>query len=341
MAKVVFIDTDYKYGYHISKFPTFLETFKSFEDIQIPFNCFQIYIANSRGFSLAKFELNDLLQTNKFLKEREWYLCIHGSLLYNFCGAIDHKKNSKFDYLIGKYCSGLTRELDVGAGLGAGVVIHPGSCKEKEKGLETIGKCMVYCLTCETPEIKALAKAKKIKVKEALKLRKVILENAAGEGTKLAVTLEEISKILSYIPKHLHDQVKVCIDTAHAFGAGLYKWGDPKEVKRFYSDFEKIIGLEYLEVFHLNDSRRSEKKSQNAPFGSRKDRHENLGLGYIFEGEGNEGLKEFFAQAKKRKIPIIGEPPGKTEDGNEGPRSVRDWDYVVELLKDEEYPLEF
>lgn len=329
-AKVIFIDTDYKYGFHIPKLSTFCETFEAIHQDNKPYSCFQLYISNSRGFSLAKFELEDLMRTKYYLNRMQWSLFIHGNLLYNFCGSVKHKKDPKFDYCIQRCCTGLTRELDVGAVLGAGVVIHPGSCKEKEEGMKTIAKCIIHCLTCVTPSIKLFANKSGLKVNEALKLRKVILENAAGEGTKLAVTLKEIATIISYIPDNLKDQVKVCIDTAHAFGAGLYKWGNPEEVKRFYSDFEKIIGLKHLELFHLNDSKKSEKKSQNAPFGSRKDRHENLGLGYIFEN-GNEGLKEFFFQAKKREIPIIGETP--IED--------IDWYYMSKLLNETREPLEF
>ena len=54
------------------------------------------------------------------------------------------------------------------------------------------------------------------------------MENAAGEGNKIASTLEEMRDIIEEVPVNLRPQVKVCIDTAHAFGAGLYQWGDPK-----------------------------------------------------------------------------------------------------------------
>ena len=153
--------------------------------------------------------------------------------------------------------------------------------------------------------------------------------------------MEDIRDILKEVPDNLRSQVKVCIDTAHGYGAGIYQWGDPSEITKFYKDFDKIVGLEYLEVFHLNDSRRSEKKANNAYFGSKKDRHENLGLGYIFDDSNgvSEGLKEFFLQAYKRKIPIIGEPPSKTDAGDEGPGWLRDWPYVCDLLKDTKYPI--
>ena len=69
-----------------------------------------------------------------------------------------------------------------------------------------------------------------------------------------------------------------------------------------------------------------------------------MGLGYIFDKRENnrsEALKEFFIQASCRGISIIGEPPEKTDSGEEGPAGgKRDLDYIVDLLKDSEYPLE-
>ena len=332
-VEVSFVNTDYRWGFHIrKKSPSFLRSLQ--ENSQVEFNCFQIYLSNSRSGSLPKFDLEDLLKCREYIRKRLWYLCIHGNLLYNFCGSTKHKKDPKFDFNIRRYCNGLVRELDIGVALGAGVVIHPGSCKEKTSGIETIAKCLAFCLTKETPEIRKVSRSLGITISDALSKRKVILENASGAGTQIAVTLEEISEIILNVPENLRKQVKVCVDTAHAFGAGLYRWGEPQEVKRFYKDFQRIIGLEYLEVFHLNDSRKSEKKSLNAYFGSRKDRHENLGLGYIFSEDGLKGLKEFFLQAKERRIPIIGEPPARTEHGSLGPGGRRDWPFVADLLGD-------
>ena len=340
MAIIVFKDTDYKYGFHVTKQSTLTKTVQRVT--RMPFTAFQTCIANPRGKSIPQFDVDDVIKAKKLLDEKELYMCVHGSLVYNLAGSVTHRDDPYFSRKCESTCVALTGELDVCAGLGCGVVVHPGSCKKKKEGIVTIGKMIENVLTRNSAASKKLAKGLGISVNEFKKQRKIILENAAGEGNKIASTLEDIRDIIEEVPANLRPQVKVCIDTAHAFGAGLYKWGDLKEVNRFYKDFNRIVGLNYLEVFHLNDSRRSEKKANNAYFGSKKDRHENLGIGYIFDdfdGVRTDGLKEFFRQAYKRKIPIIGEPPGKTDAGGEGPGGLRDWYYVCDLLKYTKYPL--
>jgi len=341
---VNFINTDYRWGFHISKsFPSLLRTFESYQDA--PFSCFQIYVS-TRGWTLPEYSNIDLLKTRALLEEIHAYLCIHGNLLYNLCGSVKHKDDPRYHFKLRSVRGCLTRELDIGVALGAGVVVHPGSCKNKKQGIQTIAESITHCLTVKTPKGKSLAKDMGLSEKDFCRKRKIILENAAGEGTKLAVTLDEIASIIKQVPKHLHSQVKVCIDTAHAFGAGLYRWGDPKEVRRFYQDFNRVVGLKHLEVFHLNDSRASDKKSRDAPFGSRKDRHEYLGKGYIFgsvtdpkDTSNLEGLKEFFFQARDRHIPVIGEPPGLDWNGNPGLGCIREWAFGACLLADVKPPL--
>lgn len=327
------IDTRYKYGYHVNKKRSLAYTVQSVLDR--PVTAFQVCIASPRGKAKPKLDMDvvdDILKTRELLysHHKGLYMVVHGSLCYNLCGAVDHRDDPKFTTKVESTCNGLTGELDIGAALEIGIVVHIGSCKKKEKGMHTIAKIIENVLTRDSPESKILAKELKISVGKFKKRRMIILENAAGEGSKIGSILEDIGEIYSLLSKDLIPQVKVCIDTQHAFGAGLYHWGDPKEVRRFYTDFDKIIGLKHLEVFHLNDSR--------VPFNSHKDRHENLGLGYIFE-DGDEGLIEFFKQARRRQIPIIGEPPKKSADGGDGPGGLQDWPYVCDLLEGTKYPL--
>ncbi len=328
MTTITFINTDYKIGNHIKKVDKSLfKTFTHYKDV--PFSCFQIFVS-ARSWTLPKYQNDDLIKAGNLIKEMLRYLCIHGNLIYNLCGSVKHKKDPEFQMKLSRVRKCLTEELDICVPLGAGVVVHPGSCKDTRAGLKTIAKTIEYCLELTTEKAKSLAEDMGTTLKKFKSRRKIILENAAGEGTKLAVTFEQIASIIDLVPDHLQCQVKVCIDTAHAFGAGLYKW-TPQDIKRFYSDFDDIIGLQYLEVFHLNDSR--------VPFGSKKDRHEYLGVGYIFKNN-SEGLKEFFFQARDRGIPIIGEPPAKDHLGNKGLGYRREWKYIVDLLSDADQPLE-
>lgn len=344
---VCFIDSDYKYGYHSPKYPTLEKTVEEMSDK--PMTAMQIYISNGRSKAPPKCDPVDISRARKLLRKYDLYLVIHGCLLYNLAGTTNHRKDSNFHSSLKSTCTGLIGELDIGAGLGAGVVVHMGSCKDKEKGRYTMARTIEHVLTANSPNSKILAKTLSISPEEFKKRRKIILENSAGEGEKLGSTLKDIGDIISQVDENVRDQVKVCIDTAHGFGAGMCDWGIPSEIDRFYSEFEKYIGLDHLEVFHLNDSRQSTKKGDDAFFGSKKDRHENLGKGYVFgdkhgshseEGSRMEGLKYFLLQARKHCIPMIGEPPGKTKHGEGAPGGRRDWGLVCELLESTEYPLE-
>ncbi len=121
---------------------------------------------------------------------------------------------------------------------------------------------------------------------------KIILEMTAGQGSELGYQIEELSEIYKAIND---ERVKICIDTAHAFGGG-YDLRDKKETSSFIEGIDKIIGLQNVACVHFNDS----KKHLN----SRVDRHEDIGQGTI----GINGLKNFFKEMIKRtkkEIPFI------------------------------------
>lgn len=345
---ISFIDTDYCYGFHVLKRPTLVKTAEYIVK-NLPFNAIQTYISNSRSRAPPKCDIDDVIKAGKILKKYIVKPCIHACLLYNLAGITNHKKDPKFHSALTATRQGLTAELDIGAGMCAGVVVHIGSCVDRDKGIHTISKTIEHVLTVDTDYSKKFSKKLNITQPQFKKRRKIILENSAREGHKLGGVLEDIRDIIQGVKKEFWSQIKVCIDTAHAFGAGIYDWGKVSEVKRFYSDFDKIIGLEHLEMFHLNDSMCSKYKRKNAPFGSKKDRHQNLGLGYIFgDGIGDkikldksrlDGLKEFLEQARKRKLMVIGEPPSKDEHGHPGLGGRRDWGYVCNLLKNTKHPL--
>lgn len=348
-TQLVFRDTDYRYGFHCTKHPTYAKTVREVAE-GLPYSAFQIYVSNGRAYSLPEYNLRDLEEARHVLEFYDLDLYVHGCLLHNLCGAAKHRKDPKFDSALKRTIDGLTAETDIVAGLGGvGVVVHPNSCHDAKKGLFTASKTIEAVLTKNTVASGELAKSLGITQKEFKRRRRVILENSAQEGSKRGGTLEELAEMINGVDESVRDQVSVCIDTAHAFGAGIYDWGKPSEVRRFYEDFERIVGLRYLKVFHLNDSRCSEKKGSNAYFGSKKDRHENLGLGWIFsdevagetdEGSRNEGLKEFLLQAREHGIAIIGEPPATAADGGPGLGRRRDWGVVCQTLEDTEYPLE-
>lgn len=98
----------------------------------------------------------------------------------------------------------------------------------------------------------------------------ILIENTAGQGSSLGSSFEEISYILSN-SRH-GASMGVCYDTSHAFAAGY----DMRNIEAFngtLTKFDKIVGLNRLKYFHLNDSKKE--------CGSRVDRHEHIGKGKI------------------------------------------------------------
>jgi len=127
---------------------------------------------------------------------------------------------------------------------------------------------------------------------------RLLMELTAGQGTVLGSTFEEMAELLARIPAEQQSRVGVCLDTAHVFAAGY-------DLASVFDDvmtrFDDVIGLGRLGLFHLNDSKE--------PLGSRKDRHELIGLGKIGEG----AFRRIMTDQRFAHIPKVLETP-KGED---------------------------
>lgn len=124
-----------------------------------------------------------------------------------------------------------------------------------------------------------------------------IIENAGNN--KIGKDIEEIRTIIEEVGS---DRVKVCLDTCHLHAAG-YDLRTEILTDFFLDDFEKKIGLNKLEVFHINDSRDE--------FGSGRDRHENLGEGRV----GTDVFRLLVNHPKVKHLPFIIETPGFQKKG--------------------------
>src|SRR3989338_132254 len=102
---------------------------------------------------------------------------------------------------------------------------------------------------------------------------KILLETTAGQGTNLGRNFEELAGIIDGIKEP--QRLGICFDTFHAYAAG-YDIKSAAGFKQCWDEFDKIIGLEKLLAFHLNDSK--------TVGDSRKDRHEHIGQGTIGQG---------------------------------------------------------
>lgn len=95
----------------------------------------------------------------------------------------------------------------------------------------------------------------------------ICLESMSGKGSELGRNFNELKYIIDNVKNnHL---LKICLDTCHLHDAGY----DLSDFDHVLNEFDGIIGLDYLKVFHINDSKNEK--------GAHKDRHANLGYGYI------------------------------------------------------------
>lgn len=123
----------------------------------------------------------------------------------------------------------------------------------------------------------------------------VLLEPMAGAGQVLCATVDDLAAYFEALEWHPH--VGVCLDTAHLFAAG-HDISTVEGMRSTLDHFGEAVGAERLKVVHGNDSK--------APCGSRRDRHENIGSGYI----GAKPFQELFRHPVTAGIPIILETPG-------------------------------
>ena len=125
---------------------------------------------------------------------------------------------------------------------------------------------------------------------------KLVIENAAGQGTNVGIKFEEIK----YIIDNINDKkrVGVCIDTQHAWASG-YDWRN--DFDQIWDDFESTVGMEHLVALHLNDSK--------SDLGSRVDRHENIGMGKL----GKKTFKSFMQEKRLEHLAGYLETPGGPE----------------------------
>src|SRR5690606_5173542 len=115
------------------------------------------------------------------------------------------------------------------------------------------------------------------------------LEITAGQGSSLGYRLEHLAEIIAQVDDP--SRPGVCLDTAHLLAAGYDFRG--RKYTAFRKEVEKIVGLERVKVLHLNDSKKD--------LGSRVDRHEHIGLGYV----GDDGFRPIVRDKAFKKIPKI------------------------------------
>ena len=177
------------------------------------------------------------------------------------------------------------------------LVLHPGSHVKftKEEGLNNIVSSLDEVIT------------------EDMKVH-ICLETMAGKGTELG-NLDEIKYIIDHVKNN--SSLMVCLDTCHLNDAGY----DLNNFDEFLKEFDEKIGIHRIGCVHINDSKNER--------GAHKDRHENIGLGYI----PFETLLSIIYHPALTEIPKILETPYVSENDDSKTKVYPPYRFEIEEIR--------
>jgi deoxyribonuclease-4 len=196
----------------------------------------------------------------------------HNSYLINIAAAAPPLREQSLAALIDEY--------DRAESLGLmGLVMHPGS----------------YTTGTEGEGLRLIAQG----LRTLLRTRRrggpmILLEHTAGQGTNLGHRFEHLATILELLDGS--PRVGVCLDSCHLLAAG-YDICSEDGYRKTFDAFARIVGIERIKAFHLNDSKK--------PCGSRVDRHEHIGKGCL----GLDPFRRLVNDARFTGLPMLLETP--------------------------------
>ncbi|MFA1014537.1 deoxyribonuclease IV [Dubosiella newyorkensis] len=224
---------------------------------------------NSKRVPIEKFKVEEakrLMEEHDFSMDR---VIIHAPYIINLANSM-RPETAEFGV---EFLQEELRRVDA---IGASVlVLHPGAHVKAgvEVGVEWIVNGLNQVLDQDDSNVV------------------IALETMAGKGSEIGSNFEELAKIREQI--HKKERIKICLDTCHIHDAGY----DLTAFDEVLDEFDSILGLENLAVLHINDSKNER--------GARKDRHENIGNGFI----GFETLAKIVHHPKLESITKILETP--------------------------------
>lgn len=234
-------------GAHMSIAGGYYKAVAAAADFQM--DCVQLFTKNNNQWNGKPLTDADIASFRQTLKDTGVGSPVaHDSYLINLASPDDTLWNKSID--------AFTIELERAEALGLiGVVMHPGShtTSTPEEGLARIvaGLDIVHQRTSGFQT-------------------ETLLETTAGQGSNLGHRFEHLKTILEGIANP--ERVGVCVDTCHIFAAG-YPLRSPEEYEQTMDEFDRIVGLDRIRAFHVNDSLKG--------CGSRVDRHAHIGHGEL------------------------------------------------------------
>jgi deoxyribonuclease IV len=199
------------------------------------------------------------------------FTCAHDSYLINLATADEVLRERSY--------ASFVAELERSRALGlTAVVTHPGNATDgdMERGLHQ-NAALIERALADVPGPTL-----------------VLLETTAGAGSVIGSRFEELATLRNAIAEPHRQRVGICLDTCHVYSAGY----DLRErFDEVIAEFDSVIGLEHLRLFHLNDSQK--------PFASRKDRHAEIGEGSL----GDEPFRRIMMDPRFTSVPKVLETP--------------------------------
>lgn len=195
---------------------------------------------------------------------------VHAPYIMNLANPSEDKRAFAVEFLV--------KEIKRTEALGAKhLVLHPGAHVKQgpEIGINYIAEGLNQAIE--------LTKNSKVCI---------ALETMAGKGTEVGRTFDELAAIIEKI--ECQDRISICYDTCHTHDAGYNVKEDFDSVLK---EFDEKIGINRIAVIHVNDSKNIK--------GAAKDRHENIGQGYI----GFDALNKVVHHPLLKNVPKILETP--------------------------------
>lgn len=182
------------------------------------------------------------------------------------------------------------------------MVLHPGSSVSitKEEGINNIINALNIILDNEYDVT-------------------ICLETMAGKGNEVGSNLLEIKNIINKI--EYQNKIGVCLDTCHLNDAGY----DISNFDSILDEIDKLIGIDKIKCIHINDSKNI--------LGSKKDRHENIGLGSI----GFNNLINVIYNKRISNIPKILETPYVTINNNSKDKIYPPYKQEIDMIKNKSF----
>lgn len=254
-------------GCHLSSSKGFLAMGKTAVDIGA--NTFQFFTRNPRGGTAKPLDLEDMAAYRDFAKEHDLFpILAHAPYTLNCCAADPGLR----DFARRTMADDLERLEHIPGSL---YNFHPGSHVKQgaETGIALIAETLNQVLRPDQATT-------------------VLLETMAGKGSEVGRSFEELRAILDRV--ELGDRMGICLDTCHVFDGG---YDIVSNLDGVLEEFDRTLGLDRLRAIHLNDSKN--------PFGSHKDRHEQIGQGSI----GLEAFGRIINHPALRHLPFYLETP--------------------------------